>query len=162
VIRQLETSDQLKLIIGMYFAQTALAAEADAVLEKYDLGRAHHRVLVFVGLRPGITASELLKLFRIRAQSLNPILTRLVRDGLVMQKTGDSDRRLRHLFLTQKGARIHESAARPQFERIAQAVEIAGESSLRGFYEVVLNLLDTADLQYMQEKWPPREAKRTA
>ena len=49
------------------------------------MGRAHHRVLHFVGRRPGITVGDLLGILGITKQSLGRVLTPLVEQGYVLQ-----------------------------------------------------------------------------
>ena len=44
----------------LFFAYRDFTAEADAILAQYGFGRAHHRVIYFVGRNPGMTVSELL------------------------------------------------------------------------------------------------------
>src|SRR3954467_15823346 len=44
----------------LFFGYRDFTAGADQILAELDLGRAHHRVLHFVGRRPGITVGDLL------------------------------------------------------------------------------------------------------
>ena len=44
----------------LFFAYRDFTAEADALLARLGFGRAHHRVIYFVGRKPGMTVSELL------------------------------------------------------------------------------------------------------
>ena len=46
----------------LFYAYRDFTGEPDAILDKYDLGRAHHRVIYFVGRNPGITVTELLEI----------------------------------------------------------------------------------------------------
>ena len=64
----------------LYFAYRDFTAEPDAILKKYGFGRAHHRVIYFVGRNPQITVSELLSVLQITKQSLSRVLGQLVRD----------------------------------------------------------------------------------
>ncbi len=66
------------------------------------MGRAHHRVLHFVGRRPGITVGDLLGILAITKQSLGRVLQPMVEDGYVTQTPGRADRRQRLLTLTGK------------------------------------------------------------
>jgi hypothetical protein len=49
----------------LFYAYRDFTADADAMLAKIGLGRAHHRVIYFVGRYPGITVSDLLAILRI-------------------------------------------------------------------------------------------------
>src|SRR6266536_5217061 len=72
----------------LFFAYRDFTAEPDAILAQYGFGRAHHRVIHFVGRHPQLTVSELLGILRITKQSLNRVLGQLVRQGLVIQTPG--------------------------------------------------------------------------
>ncbi|CAN0574967.1 unnamed protein product, partial [Laminaria digitata] len=48
----------------LFYAYRDFTGEPDAILDKYGLGRAHHRVIYFVGRNPGITITELLEILR--------------------------------------------------------------------------------------------------
>src|SRR5215467_10085475 len=79
----------------LFFAYRDFTAEPDAILEEYGFGRAHHRVVHFVGRNPLITVGELLGILRITKQSLNRVLGQLVRQGFIIQHRGPQDRRQR-------------------------------------------------------------------
>ena len=82
----------------LFFAYRDFTGEADALLATFGFGRAHHRVIYFVGGHPGMTVSELLKILKITKQSLSRVLGQLIKDGLVHQRTDDTDRRRRRLL----------------------------------------------------------------
>src|SRR5210317_978006 len=84
----------------MFFAYRDFTGEADAMLESCDLGRAHHRVIYFVGRHPGINVSELLAILNITKQSLSRVLSQLIEDGYIEQEQGTTDKRQRLLSLT--------------------------------------------------------------
>ena len=55
------TEDEVRQGIELlFFAYRDFTAEPDAILTKYDFGRAHHRVIHFVGRHPQTTVGELL------------------------------------------------------------------------------------------------------
>ena len=87
----------------MYFAYRDFTGEADSILAEQDMGRAHHRAIYFVGCHPGMRVSDLLAILNITKQSLSRVLSTLVTDGYIIQKTGAGDRRQRLLYLTEKG-----------------------------------------------------------
>ena len=66
----------------LFFAYRDFTAEPDAILAQYGFGRAHHRVVHFVGRHPQMTVGDLLGILRITKQSLNRVLGQLVRQGL--------------------------------------------------------------------------------
>ncbi len=84
--------EELRLGIELlFYAYRDFTAEPDAILAKYRFGRAHHRVIYFVGRNPGITVSELLGILRITKQSLSRVLGHLVREAFITQRRGTRD-----------------------------------------------------------------------
>ena len=81
----------------VFYAYRDFTAEPDAILAEYGFGRAHHRVIYFVGRNPGITVSDLLDILQITKQSLSRVLSQLVREEFITQRPGTHDRRQRLL-----------------------------------------------------------------
>lgn len=125
----------------LFFAYRDFTAEPDAILARYDFGRAHHRVIHFVGRHPQITVGELLGILRITKQSLNRVLGELVRQAFIVQRQGDWDRRQRLLELTLKGRELERQLSQPQRDRIANAYRRAGAQAVEGFREVLLRII---------------------
>ncbi|MFC3053416.1 MarR family winged helix-turn-helix transcriptional regulator [Kordiimonas pumila] len=126
----------------LYFAYRDFTRDPDEILQKAGFGRAHHRVLYFVGRNPGTTVSGLLSLLRITKQSLSRVLGQLVDDGYIDQKTGATDRRQRLLHLTPKGEKFEKELFSTQRQRVAEAYKTAGPEAVAGFWEVLLNIVD--------------------
>jgi DNA-binding MarR family transcriptional regulator len=129
----------------LFFAYRDFTAEPDAILARYGFGRAHHRVIHFVGRHPHITVSELLGILRITKQSLSRVLSHLVRQELVLQRPGPYDRRQRLLELTPKGQELERSLSEPQRARIANAYRHAGPQAVEGFRKVLLEILGSEE-----------------
>jgi DNA-binding MarR family transcriptional regulator len=105
----------------LFFAYRDFVRDADVVLESYGFGRAHHRVLHFVELHPGMRVTELLDILRITKQSLGRVLRELVDTGFVKQAEGTSDRRQRLLYTTPQGKALARKLADLQDRRISAA-----------------------------------------
>ncbi len=129
----------------LYFAYRDFTKDADNILADSGFGRAHHRVLYFVGRNPGTTVSGLLNLLRITKQSLSRVLGQLVEEGYIVQEQGTEDRRQRLLFLTEKGAAFEKELFSMQRERVASAYSKAGPEAVSGFWEVLLNIVDAEE-----------------
>jgi DNA-binding MarR family transcriptional regulator len=125
----------------LFFAYRDFTAEPDAILAEYGFGRAHHRVVHFVGRHPQMTVGELLGILRITKQSLNRVLGQLVRQGFIVQHRGSDDRRQRLLELTDSGRELEQRLSAPQRARIAAAYRAAGSSAIQGFRQVLLGIL---------------------
>ncbi len=125
----------------MFYAYRDFTAEPDVILTRFGFGRAHHRVIYFVGRYPGMTVSSLLGILQITKQSLNRVLGQLVREGFILQKTGVEDRRQRLLELTDKGRSLEMELTANQRERFARAYRDAGDDAVAGFRKVILGLM---------------------
>lgn len=138
--------EELRQAIEMlYFAYRDFTSEADAMLARHGFGRAHHRVIYFVGRHPMISVSELLDLLKITKQSLSRVLGQLVRDGFIVQHQGTTDRRQRLLELTEKGVEIERRLTEAQRQRIAAAYRQAGGDAVQGFRAVLLGIMDAPE-----------------
>jgi DNA-binding MarR family transcriptional regulator len=129
----------------LFFAYRDFIAEPDRILADYKYGRAHHRVVYFVGRHPSITVSELLTILCITKQSLSRVLGQLVRDGLIVQRAGLRDRRQRLLELTESGRQLERRLSEDQRGRIARAYREAGAEAVDGFRTVLRNLINEQD-----------------
>ena len=125
----------------LFFAYRDFTAEPDAILARYGFGRAHHRVIHFVGRHPQMTVSELLAILRITKQSLSRVLGQLVRQEFIIQQPGSYDRRQRLLELTPKGRNLERQLSKPQRARIADAYRQAGSQAVEGFRKIMLGII---------------------
>ena len=110
----------------LFFAYRDFTREADAILAEFGLGRAPHRVLHFVNRHPGLRVADLLDILKITKQSLARVLKELVDKGWIVQMAGETDRRQRLLYATDKGAALSSRLDAMQTRRVAQALEAAG------------------------------------
>lgn len=141
-LREEELRQAMELL---FFAYRDFTGEPDKILADYGFGRAHHRVIYFVGRNPGITVSELLAILRITKQSLSRVLGQLVAEGFITQRPGLRDRRQRLLELTDKGRELENKLTERQRVRIAAAYRSAGAEAVEGFRTVLLNIIDEQD-----------------
>ena len=129
----------------LFFAYRDFTGEPDRILARYKFGRAHHRIIYFVGRDPGMSVSELLAILRITKQSLSRVLSQLIREGFVEQRRGETDRRQRLLYLTAKGEALERELSERQRARMAGAYRAAGAEAGEGFRTVLLGLIDPED-----------------
>lgn len=127
----LDEQEAVALVELLFFAYRDFVADPDHVLEGLGFGRAHHRVLHFVGRDPGMTVASLLEILQITKQSLARVLKELIDKGYVFQKEGELDRRQRLLHLTSSGEALRQQLMGPQIARFRRAArEIQGGSKL--------------------------------
>jgi len=139
----------------LFFAYRDFTGEADALLADFGFGRAHHRVIYFVGGHPGMTVSELLNILKITKQSLSRVLGQLIKDGFIHQRTDDTDRRRRRLYLTAKGAELERRLTERQSRRIAGAYRQAGAGAIEGFRAVLRGIINEEDRPRAARAGPP-------
>ncbi|MDH3593546.1 MAG: MarR family transcriptional regulator [Rhodospirillales bacterium] len=139
----------------LFFAYRDFTAEPDQMLARYNFGRAHHRVIYFVGRHPGITVSDLLDILGITKQSLSRVLGQLVREGFIVQRSDRRDRRRRLLELTDRGYDLERQLTENQRRRMARAYRNAGAESVAGFRTVLRSLIDEQD----RKRFEPRDAQ---
>ena len=128
----------------LFYAYRDFTAEPDAMLERYNFGRAHHRVIYFVGSNPGITVSALLDILKITKQSLSRVLSQLVEKALIEQKPGQQDRRQRLLHLTEDGQELERQLTANQRATMARAYRESGAEAVEGFRRVMLGIMSDA------------------
>jgi DNA-binding MarR family transcriptional regulator len=105
-------------------------------------GRAHHRAVHFIKRAPGTTVNNLLSILGVTKQSLNRVLRTLIEDGLVESRIGKSDKRERHLFLTEKGEALEQTLSDAQRARMRMAFRDAGPEAVAGFRKVLEAMMD--------------------
>ena len=133
-------------IMGLFFfAYRDFTGDADALLERQGFGRAHHRVLYFVNLRPGMPVADLLDILKITKQSLARVLRQLIDNGYIEQKTGHSDRRQRLLHATDKGKQFFATLSATQASRITTAIAALPPGSRRVVTQFLVGMVDPAD-----------------
>ena len=103
----LSDSEIRKLIELIFFSYRDFTAGPDKILEKINFGRAHHRVIYFVGKQKNLTIKELLNILQITKQSLSRVLNQLVKNKYILLTTG-TDKRTKNLCLTNKGKDLEE------------------------------------------------------
>ncbi|KIC49718.1 MarR family transcriptional regulator [Tateyamaria sp. ANG-S1] len=138
------TDEQLRQgIEAMFFAYRGFTADPDRILSDMAYGRAHHRAIHFINRAPGTTVNNLLNILGVTKQSLNRVLRTLIEDGLVESRVGTSDKRERHLFLTEDGHALESRLSDAQRARMRTAFRDAGPEAVAGFRTVLEAMMDT-------------------
>jgi DNA-binding MarR family transcriptional regulator len=133
----------------LYYAYRDFTAGPDEMLAKYGFGRAHHRVIYFVGRHPQMSVTDLLGILRITKQSLARVLNALVEQGFVAQAPGRSDRRQRLLTLAPAGAALERRLFESQRKRLSAAFGEAGGAAVDGFRRVMRCIMDQTARAYI-------------
>lgn len=129
----------------LFFAYRDFTGDADRLLVRYGFGRAHHRVIYFVGRNAGITVGDLLAILKITKQSLARVLGELMRGGFVVQRADSADRRRRRLYLSDEAIAMERMLSDAQASRLRNALDTAGPEAARGFRAVLRAMIDAED-----------------
>jgi DNA-binding MarR family transcriptional regulator len=142
-------ADIVPLIELLFFAYRDFVSDPDEILKDYGFGRAHHRVVHFVGRNPGMRVAELLAILRITKQSLARVLRELIEKGFIVQKEGANDRRQRLLYLTPEGEQLHARLIAPQIARISQALSACETAEQSSCKDVLFRMIDENDRDHV-------------
>jgi DNA-binding MarR family transcriptional regulator len=133
-------------VMGLFFfAYRDFVGDADALLERQGFGRAHHRVLYFVNLKPGMPVADLLGILKITKQSLARVLRQLIDNNYIEQRPGDVDRRQRLLYATDKGRAFFETLSATQTSRIDAAIAALPPEGKRTVLRFFVGMVEPAD-----------------
>jgi DNA-binding MarR family transcriptional regulator len=142
-IRESSKQDEhlVELVELLFFAYRDFTGDPDHILSKIGFGRAHHRVIHFVGRNPGMRVAELLDILKITKQSLGRVLRELIEKAYIVQQEGSLDRRQRLLYLTPRGEDLHRQLIAPQLSRIERALARSGGNE-KSFRDMLLAMID--------------------
>ena len=110
-------------------------------LDKINFGRAHHRVIYFIGKKKQITIKDLLSILQITKQSLSRVLNQLVVAKYVIVSTG-LDKRTKNLSLTKKGIELEEKLSSIQLNKIRKIIKNSNEQDINGFKKLLYKMID--------------------
>ena len=130
-----------KVIELIFFSYRDFTAGPDQILEKLSFGRAHHRVIYFVGKKDKITIKELLGVLKITKQSLSRVLNQLVKEGFIVVSTG-LDKRTKNLSLTSSGLSLENELSTIQIQRIKKVISNFNQEDIDGFKKILFEMIE--------------------
>ena len=139
-----------KIIELVFFSYRDFTAGPDQILEKLNFGRAHHRVIYFVGKKDKITIKELLGVLKITKQSLSRVLNQLVKEKFIIVSTG-IDKRTKKLSLTEKGRKLENQLSTIQINKIKKVINKFSEENINGFKEILYDMIETQNKKTFQQ-----------
>ncbi len=119
-----------RCLVLLHWAQREVVAGPDALLERYNLRRAHHRVLFFVRSEPGILVGELAARLDVTLQALHKSISPLLDQDLVRIQKSEADGRERKLYLTEDGRSLEDEISGMQRKVFARVAKKMGPSAL--------------------------------
>ena len=130
-----------KVMELIFFSYRDFTEGPDKILEKLHFGRAHHRVIYFVGKKNNITIKELLIVLKITKQSLSRVLNQLVKEGFIIVSTG-LDKRTKTLSLTNKGIILEKKLSTIQINKIKKVINNFNHKDINGFKRILFEMID--------------------
>jgi DNA-binding MarR family transcriptional regulator len=130
-----------KIIELVFFSYRDFTAGPDQILEKLNFGRAHHRVIYFVGKKDKITIKELLGVLKITKQSLSRVLNQLVKEGFIVVSTG-LDKRTKNLSLTSSGLSLENELSTIQIQKIRKVINNFNQEDIDGFKKILYEMIE--------------------
>ena len=130
-----------KIIELVFFSYRDFTAGPDQILEKLNFGRAHHRVIYFVGKKDKITIKELLGVLKITKQSLSRVLNQLVKEGFIVVSTG-LDKRTKNLSLTSSGISLENELSTIQIQKIKKVINNFNQEDIDGFKKILYEMIE--------------------
>ncbi|MFK7861337.1 MAG: MarR family winged helix-turn-helix transcriptional regulator [Granulosicoccus sp.] len=121
-----EDEDIREAIELLYLGYRAFTNRADRLLDKRGLGRAHHRILYFIGRDPDASVADLLDALAISKQALHVPLRQLISMGLVDSQQSSHDGRVKMLKLTPSGRRLEARLTGVQAKLLKQMFDQVG------------------------------------
>ena len=139
-----------KAIELIFFSYRDFTAGPDKILEKINFGRAHHRVIYFVGKQKKITIKELLSILQITKQSLSRVLNQLVKEKFILISTG-IDKRTKNLSLTKKGEDLEKELSTIQINKIRSVLKQFNEKDINGFKKILYAMIEVKNKNKFDE-----------
>ena len=139
-----------KIIELIFFSYRDFTEGPDRVLEKLNFGRAHHRVIYFVGKKKTITIKNLLRVLKITKQSLSRVLNQLVKEGYITVSTG-VDKRTKTLLLTDNGYNLEKTLSSIQINKIKTTLGNFNEDAINSFKKILFEMIETDNKRIFQQ-----------
>ena len=130
-----------KIIELVFFSYRDFTAGPDKILEKLNFGRAHHRVIYFVGKKDKITIKELLGVLKITKQSLSRVLNQLVKESYIVVSAG-LDKRTKNLSLTSSGLSLENKLSTIQIQKIKKVINNFNQEDIDGFKKILYEMIE--------------------
>ena len=139
-----------KAIELIFFSYRDFTAGPDKILENINFGRAHHRVIYFVGKQKQITIKELLSILQITKQSLSRVLNQLVKEKFILLSAG-IDKRTKNLSLTKKGEDLEKKLSTIQINKIRNVLKQFNEKDINGFKKILYAMIEEKNKKKFDE-----------
>ena len=138
------------LELMLFFSYRDFTEGPDKILEKINFGRAHHRVIYFVGKQKNLTIKELLSILKITKQSLSRVLNQLVKEKYIILSVGE-DKRTKKLLLSKKGQDLEKNLWEIQIKKIRKVLLNFNEIDINGFKKILYEMVEDSNKEKFNE-----------
>ncbi|MFW6318869.1 MAG: MarR family winged helix-turn-helix transcriptional regulator [Bacillota bacterium] len=122
-----------------------------SILERYNITYAQYQVLKIINEHPGVTAKEILIYLDTDKATLSGVLTRLEKSGYIERKVDKEDRRLVHVYLTEKSVSVCEDVKSIEASCEEELLKGLKPKEIRHFFDafnhVINNQIDKLESQ---------------
>ena len=139
-----------KVIELIFFSYRDFTSGPDKILNEINFGRAHHRVIYFVGKKNEISIQNLLSILQITKQSLSRVLNQLIKNKFVLVSFG-KDKRTKNLSLTKKGKELEDKLSTIQIYKIKNIIKNSSVSDINGFKTILYKMIDNKNKKKFNE-----------
>ena len=146
----LDEKEIRKIIELMFFSYRDFTSGPDKILENIKFGRAHHRVIYFVGKQDNLTIKDLLSILQITKQSLSRVLNQLVKERYIILTIGE-DKRTKKLSLSKKGEELEKKLSNIQISKIYNTMKKFEENEINGFKKVLYSMIEEKNQKKFDE-----------
>ena len=135
--------EQLKhLIEKLFVSYRETFTDSKKVLDKYNIGLAHQKAIHLISMYEGISISGLMGKLKVTKQSLNRVLKDLVKLEILFFCKDETDTRIKHIFLSEKGKKIFNEIFNIQKKRIYNALLNSSSQEVINFDEVLNKIIN--------------------
>ena len=146
----LKDAEIKKILELIFFFYRDFTEGPDKILEKLSFGRAHHRVIYFVGKKKKITIKDLLKVLKITKQSLSRVLNQLVKEDYISVSTG-LDKRTKMLSLTNNGYSLEKQLSSIQTKKIKTTLGNFNDDAINSFKKILFEMIENDNKKIFQQ-----------
>ena len=135
--------EQLKhLIEKLFVGYRETFADSKKILNKYNIGLAHQKAIHLISMYEGISISGLMGKLKVTKQSLNRVLKDLIKLEILFFSKDETDTRIKHIFLSEKGKKIFDEIFNIQKKRIYNALLNSSSQEVLNFDEVLNKIIN--------------------
>jgi MarR family 2-MHQ and catechol resistance regulon transcriptional repressor len=130
-----------KFVLDLVKTAGIITKSADHFFRLYGITSVQYNVLVILKyLPPGLTHIQLGKELIVSRANVTGIIDRLARLGYVGRSYGEKDRRVKHLYITEKGRSIIKEVEKTYFKKIREITSFVSDAEIEKAVSIISKL----------------------